>query len=228
MGLKAGHITFETLAALKTCRSVYTSMSDSRLNSFIGSFCRYIAVDAAASPEATVEAALRQLKKGSPLAFLTYGNPFFLNKPALLLREKALARGIKVQVLEGVSSIDSLFNMLLLAKDGGYDVRLVNVGEYDRGPRLQTGIDTLYFMVGGGSERHAANIKKFLADLRKLYPADFPAALVNCPNAQLPAGRVVATTVGELGKDLARADKATTLFIRRLQAPVRRPAKRKP
>lgn len=218
-GLKPGHLTLETAAALKTCRSVFTTLTSPAVHDLVRNFCAEVVAREPASPADTAEAALAQLKKGSPMAFLTYGNPFFLNRPAVELRRRAEAAGVKVRVLEGISSVDSLFNGLRFAEEGGYDLRLVNVGEYDRHPRISNDAETLYFMVGGAVPgRHADNIAAFLKDLRKLYPASFPVVLANSPDGRLPEGRITETTVGGLEKALRTADQATTLYVGRLKS----------
>lgn len=218
IGLKKEHITLETMAALKNCRSIYTCISDHKLNRFLSGFCQDIITDKAGTPEKTAQAALKQLKKTSPMAFLTYGNPFFLSMPAYLLWKKASVLGVKIRTLEGISSIDALFNLLRLSGEDLRDVRLVNVGGYKTRRLLRTDADTLYFMVGWLAEKgRGLNLKKFLADLGRVYPPGFPAALVNCPDSRLRSGRVVETTVGKLGKALRSSDQATTLFIRKLE-----------
>ncbi|MBI5743271.1 MAG: hypothetical protein HY952_01855 [Elusimicrobia bacterium] len=215
-GLKPGHMTLETLGALKTCAAVFTTLRSAPLHAFIRGLCPKIITGGQGSPAETAAEALAALKKHSPLAFLTYGNPLVLNRPALEVCLKAEAAGVTVRVLEGISSVDSLMNFLRLSKDGGYDLRLVNIGEFDRHPRLDAGTDTLYFMAGGGDSRHAGNLKAFLKELGALYPADFPAVLANCPDEMRPEGRLLNTTVGSLSKTLREADQATTLFVGRL------------
>lgn len=211
-------MTLETAAALKTCGAVFTTLRSRALHARLSALCRKVINGRSRSPGETVREVLGVLKTHSKAAFLTYGNPFFLNRAAVELRRAAEKKGIKVKVLEGVSSVDGLLNFLRVTDDRGYDLRLVNIGEFDRRPAITADTDTLYFMAGGpAGGRHAANVRAFLSALRRLYPPSFPVLLANCPDEMTPEGRLVPSTVGGLRKDLRRADLATTLFVGRLK-----------
>ena len=217
-GLRAGQLTPETARALKLCSVVFShSLAGGPVASIVRGFCPDLRPLVNLSPDEIVRAIKAALKTRPAAAFLTYGNPFFLNEAASLLKRELERSGAEVEVLPAVSSFDAIVNMLPLGEFSPAGLRLLHAGLSGGEVEFFPGMDTLVFMPDklNRAERpeHACARKKFLSRAAAAYPAGHPAWLVNAPFMEDLEGRLVRATIGTLGRALRRADRNTTLYI---------------
>lgn len=222
-GLKPSHVTAETLSELKKCGAVFTHCLDERTASFLRPFCRELRFLRALGPEKIAERILSRLSKGGRAAFVTYGNPLFLNASTRAVAARLRGAGVAVRVLEAVSSLDALVNALDLNRFSLAGLRLVDMSACDCLPEVTPGMDTLFFMASDlNLPGYAGARSRFLASLLAAYPPGHRAVLADCDNIR--PGRVMGSSVKRLGPDIKKAGVATTLFIPGI---VRRPGRKK-
>ncbi len=217
-GLKTGHLTLETINALKNSRVAFShSIGGGPAAAMVRKFCpefRSLVGKTPAEISAQITAAL---KTGGTAAFLTYGNPFFLNTAASLLKSGLEKRGVTVEVLSAVSSFDAMVNLLDLNEFAAAGLRLVHAGLSGGEIAFFPGMDTMVFMMDNLNRverpEHAGVKDKFLANLAAAYPPGHPVYIVNAPFMEDAKGRVLRSTVKKLKRDFASADKNSTLFI---------------
>jgi len=169
------------------------------------------------TPAETAAGITAALKTGGTAAFLTYGNPFFLNTAAGLLKAGLEKRGVAVEVLPAVSSFDAMVNLLDLNEFSPAGMRLIHAGLSGGEITFFPEMDTMVFMMDNLNRvekpEHAGVKAKFLGNLAAAYPPGHPVYIVNAPFMEDAKGRVVRSTVKKLKRDFARADKNSTLFI---------------
>ncbi len=207
-GLRPGQITLETLALLKSCDTVFSNCLDLASADKFKPYCRELILIKGARRESLAKRIFAAFPGRKKIAFLTYGNPFFLNQPACLLAEEAERRGITFEVAEGVSSFDGIVNQLRLGRYAPAGLRLVNLGDGRHGaPRgCARAMDTLYFSVWALRAGKPALKKEFLRELRAAYDPKHPVFIINHPDS-------TETDLAGLPQELEGATLTTTLFI---------------
>jgi len=221
-GLKAEHITLETIRALKASEVVFShSLAGGPAEAMVRGFCGDFRSLVGSSPEEITRAVGEAFKTGRTAAFLTYGNPFFLNTATGLLKTGLARKGVAVEVLAAVSSFDSMVNMLDLNEFAAAGMRLIHAGLAGGSIRFSPGMDTLVFMMDNLNRvekpEHAGARDKFIRSLAATYPPGHKVLLVNAPFMEDGHGRVLRTTVKALARVFVRADRNTTLFIPELK-----------
>jgi precorrin-2 methylase len=224
-GLKPGHLTMETRSALRSCDAVFTSCLDEESSEFYKKTCpgvvfRFLPV--AQDPEKMADKIVREILADDSCgtaAYLTYGNTRFLSGPVFSLDKKAREAGLEVFILDGVSSVDSIVNMMDLNKFALNGLRLVNLEPCAGNIALTPDMDTCFFLVWCLlGRRNRGSFKKFLADLKRVYGAQAPAYLINCASLSSIGGKIVKTRVSKLGRKILSSDGNTTLLIPSLPA----------
>jgi hypothetical protein len=206
-GLRPGQITLETLALLKSCDAVFSNSLDRFSAEKLRPYCGELRLVKGARWEPLAKKIFAAFSKKNKIAFLTYGNPFFLNPPACLLAEEAARRGIAFEVAEGVSSFDGIINQLRLGQFAEEGLRLVNLGDGSEAARGRApAMDTLFFSLWTLEAGKPGLKKKFLSGLASAYPPEHPVLVIDHPGS-------VRTTIGQLGAALGKAALTTTLFV---------------
>ena len=224
--MRPGQITPETVKALKLSRVVFShSLEGGPAEALIRSFCPDFRPLAGKAPAEIVSAVKRVFKTRRTAAFLTYGNPYFFNAAAGLLRRELAKSGVEVESLPAVSSFDAMVNMLGLDELPAAGIRLVHAGLSGGELAFYPDMDTMVFMADklNKAERpeHAGAREKFLGRLAAAYPPGHGVFLVNAPFMEDRQGRVVRTSVKNLPRDLDRADRNSTLYVPAVrQAPI--------
>ncbi|HBA61853.1 MAG TPA: hypothetical protein DCZ92_13785 [Elusimicrobia bacterium] len=202
-GLDPAQITLETMNELKTCDAVFSGALEGGREELIRPYCRKLVITGGGRWESAAEKMFEAFKNFDKIAYLVYGNPFFLNPPALRLARKAKSLGIEFRVLAGISSFDAIVNQLGLGNFSAGGLRLINLGDGRRQERkLDAKLDTFFFSLWILGGKH----KAFLEEIRAAYGPRHPAFLIDHP-------RCARTTVGALENALAAARLTTTLYL---------------
>lgn len=219
-GLRPGQITLETLARLKSCDAVYSNCLVPAVADRFKPYCRELVLVKGKRWEPLAKAMFRAFSNRTKIAFLTYGNPFFLNPPAVKLAREAARRGIAFEAAEGVSSFDGIINQLRMGEYAPDGLRLVNLGDGrpDRERGATPSMDTLFFSLWVLNSGRGAEKKRFLAELSPAYARSHPVYLIDHP-------RSVKTTVGGLAGALDGAGLTTTLYLPAVPDPAPRGAR---
>jgi len=216
-GLEPKHITLETLAALKKCGVVFSHCLDGGKGDFIAKACPNFKSLRGLSIEKTAARVKAAFSACDLVGFLTYGNPFFLNATAVLVKRAAEAAGIKVKVLPAVSSFDAIVNLMDLNEFSRAGLRLVDASAAAAkadGLTFTPEMDTLFFVLGDldfSSGRGAG--AAFLKGLGAAYPKDHPVSIINCPTIEDAEGRLVTAAVSRLKTAILKADKVSTILV---------------
>ena len=163
-----------------------------------------------------VEAALDH----PPVAFAIHGHPLVAVHPPFLVLEIANALGLSVEVLPGISSIDTLFADLRI------DPVVHGVQMYEatdlllRRRSLQNDVPAIIWQVGTlETGLHSLRVSKperfarFLAYLRQYYPARHEVAAVYCsPHPILPSA-ILRFALEDLPQHAAELHAGFTLYI---------------
>ena len=206
-GLRPGQVTLETLALLKSCDLVFSNCLDTTSAEHLKPYCKELRLVKGARWEPLAKKVFAAFAGRDRIAFLTYGNPFFLNPPACKLAAEAARRGIAFTVAEGVSSFDAIVNQLRLGQYAPAGLRLVNLGDGSEAPREHApAMDTLFFSLWTLEAGKPGLKKDFLRGLAAAYPPEHPALVIDHPGA-------VAATIGGLPAALKKAALTTTLFV---------------
>ncbi|HAT73123.1 MAG TPA: hypothetical protein DCS63_09935 [Elusimicrobia bacterium] len=221
-GLKTEHLTLETIKALKSSEVVFShSIAGGPAEAFIRGLCGDFRALVGRSPGEIAAAVAEAFRTKETIAFLTYGNPFFLNTAAGLLKSRLKSKGVQVEVLSAVSSFDSMVNLLDLNEFAAAGVRLVHAGLSGGNIKFSPETDTLVFMMDNLSRverpEHAGALKKFIKGLSAAYPPGHEVLIVNAPFMEDIKGRILRTSVKNLERDFPKADKNSTLFIPELK-----------
>lgn len=218
IGLKPEHLTLETVKALKSSQAVFShslrgGSAEALLRGFCGDFRPLIEI----SPEKILRTLVKAFKTRDILAFLTYGNPLFLNTTADLLRAELPRAGVEVEVLPAVSSFDAMLNMPGLGEFPAAGVRLVHAGLSGGEIELYPQMGTLIFMADklNKAERkeHAGAKAKFIARVVAAYPPEHEFMVVNAPFMEDRAGRVIKFPVKDFALAFGALDRNSTIFI---------------
>lgn len=217
-GLKTGHLTLETINALKNSRVVFShSIGGGQAEVMIRKFCPDFRSLVGKTPAGIAAEITAALKTGGTAAFLTYGNPFFLNTAAGLIKAGLEKRGVAVEVLSAVSSFDAMVNLLDLNQFAAAGMRLIHAGLSGGEIAFSPEMDTMVFMMDNLNRiekpEHAGVKDKFLGNLAVAYPPAHPVYIVNAPFMEDVKGRVIRSTIKMLKRDFPRADPNSTLFI---------------
>lgn len=217
-GLKPAHVTAETLSELKRCDAVFTHCLDEATAAFLRPFCRELHFLRDLTPARIAARLMSYLSGGGRAAFVTYGNPLFLNVTTRRVAARVEAAGAAVRVLEAVSSLDALVNALDLNRFSVAGLRLVDLSACDCLPAITPDMDTLFFMASDlNMPAYSRARPRFLAALLKAYPPGHRAVLADCDNFR--PGRLLESSVKGLAADIKKAGVATTLFVPAVQRP---------
>ena len=216
--MRPGQMTPETVRALKLSRVVFShSLEGGPAETLIRSFCPDFRRLAGKEPSEIVRAVKSVFRTYGTIAFLTYGNPLFLNVAAVLLKRGLEKDGVEVESLPAVSSFDCLVNMLGLEEFPSAGIRLIHAGLSGGELTFYPDMAAMVFMpdkLNRAERREHAGVKeKFVGRIAAAYPPDHAVFIMNAPFMEDRKGRVVRTRVKDLLKDLGRADRNSTLYI---------------
>jgi uncharacterized protein YabN with tetrapyrrole methylase and pyrophosphatase domain len=123
--------TRETIQAIQACRVVFVLHDDTAVHDFVRTLCGDVRdlIDLYSEHEvrADVYRAISDLlvaeaQRGSGVAFLVHGHPLFLVSATEYTLEQARTRNLKVRMLPGVSSFDTI--LCDLEVDYGYGLQI--------------------------------------------------------------------------------------------------------
>ncbi|MDO8805295.1 MAG: SAM-dependent methyltransferase [Elusimicrobiota bacterium] len=216
-GMRPGQLTPETIKALKLSQVVFShSLEGGPAEALIRGFCPDFRPLVGREPAEIVRAVKSAFKTRRTAAFLTYGNPFFLNAAAVLLKRELEKSGVEVEPLPAVSSFDSIVNMLGLELPAA-GLRLLHAGLSGGELTFYPDMAVLVFMADKlnrfEKREHSGVKEKFIRRIAAAYPPGHRVFIVNAPFMEDREGRVVRTTVKNLARDLGKADRNSTLYI---------------
>lgn len=217
-GMSLGQLTPETASALKRSQAVFShSLEEGPAAALLRRFCPDFRPLGGGSPAEVVRAVKSAYKKLDTAAFLTYGNPVFLNETSGLLKAELERSGIKVESLAAVSSFDLLVGMLGLNEPPAAGIRLLHAGLSGGDVMFYPEMACLVFMPDqlnlAKRPEHSGARGKFLAGIAAAYPRGHRVFIVKAPFMEDRRGAVIRTTVRGLSTALRRADRNSTLYI---------------
>jgi len=216
-GMRTGQITPETIKALKLSEVVFSHSLGGPGAAVIRGLCRDFRPLADKQPAEIVRAVKAAFRTCRTAAFLTYGNPFFLNAAADLLRSELAKNGVNVESLPAVSSFDSMIDMPGLGEFPAAGVRLIHAGLSGGEITFYPDMATLVFMMDklnrAEKREHAGVKEKFISKIAAVYPPGHEVLIVNAPFMEDRSGRVIRTRVKDLARDFGKADRNSTLYI---------------
>jgi len=207
-GLRPEQISIETIAQLRSCDMVFSNSLNQADAERFKPYCRKLCAMEGCSWEALMGRVFKAFSNKNKIAFLTYGNPFFLT-PAAILAKKAARRGIDFKVMEGVSSFDAIINHLRLGEYAPDGLRLVNLGDsfVDKTRKCTPSMDTLFFSLWRLNVKGNSGIKKnFVKELSSAYGPVHPVVIIDHPHS-------VKTTIALLGHMMDKVCLTTTIYV---------------
>ena len=163
-----------------------------------------------------VQAAL----ENPPVTFAIHGHPLIAAHPPFLVLEMARALDLKVEILPGISALDTLFADLNL------DPVVHGVQMYEatdlllRRRPLQSDVPAIIWQIGPlETALHSLRISRperysrFIAHLRQFYPAQHPVVAVYCSPHPLMPPRVLRMALEELGEHAEQLHAGFTLYV---------------
>ncbi|HAF94924.1 MAG: hypothetical protein A2021_07925 [Elusimicrobia bacterium GWF2_52_66] len=220
-GLKPGHLTVETMEVLKACDVLFSGCIDAQSSGFFSSLCPRVRIKMVkGGPEEISEKVIEEISRDESCrtaVFMSYGNTRFLCGPVFQLEKKAKKAGIELFVMDGVSSVDSIVNMMNLNKFATDGLRLVDIDACLKCRKeivITPGMDTCFFMFWRLLlEENKVRLEKFLRDVRKNYLPHALGYFLNCPSLCAEKGRIIKFRIADLPDNVHRSDKESTLFI---------------
>lgn len=170
-GIKPDQITLETLHILKSCDLVY--MLPDRNISYFRKFSANIEVLPGSAKRTLPRLLAAKLKLHDKIAFLSYGNPVFINSDTASFSKYDFGPGVTVRHVEAVSSFDALLTYFNLNNShagrflsGGIhliEAEAVVIGKAALDPNNETCIYSLQWLLNGG------NMSSFMRKVKKAY-----------------------------------------------------------
>ncbi len=201
-------MTIETIAQLRSCDMVFSNSLNHADAERFKPYCRELRALEGCGWEALTGMVFKAFSNKNKIAFLTYGNPFFLT-PAAILAEKAARRGIDFKVMEGVSSFDAIINHLRMGEYAPDGLRLVNLGDsfVNKARKCTPSMDTLFFSLWRVNVKGNSGIKKnFVKELSLAYDRLHPVFIIDHPHS-------VKTTIALLECRIDKVCLTTTIYI---------------
>lgn len=216
-GLKVTHITVETLGAMKTCDKVFLSALDDISARPLANYFPDTVSLLHKPWQEQEKILLKFYETGRRAGVIHYGDPDFLCGLTGDLSHFCRVNSIKFTVLRAVSSLPPLLRLLDHERLSGPGVRLVCL-KLKNWPDIKRTIDpdipTFIFEPDALTGRQAARLRTaFLAELKKLYPADRMCALASAANLTEMQDAVIYCDIASLEKFLSRITPRTTLYI---------------
>ena len=163
-----------------------------------------------------VEAALDH----SPVTLAIHGHPIVFCYPPFLIAEMASLLGLKVAVLPGISSMDSLFADLMLDPGANGILMYEATDMLLRQRPLLPDVPTLVWQVGNLETRlHSTRtsrperLERFLAYLLRAYRPDHPVTAVHVSPHRLVPSTVATFPLAEIGAHAGGLHAGITLYL---------------
>jgi precorrin-3B methylase len=157
---------------------------------------------------------------GPPVCFATYGHPFVYCYPAILIQRTAKLLNLRVEVLPGISSLDTLF------VDLGFDAATDGLQMYEttdlllRRRPIQNDVPCILWQVDAIAKatyetgrRSADQFLPLQSYLLEFYPAEHRITLVLSKTFPLQASIVETYRLETLSTDLERGPQSGNLYI---------------
>lgn len=225
-------LTEETRQALAVCRVIYVLHNDPQVLRELSAFAEVRSFEDlydGASERPPVyrrmsEILVAEAERGSGVAFVVHGHPLFLVSATEYTIELARSHGLRVTILPGVSSFDTLLADLEL--DLGYALQMYDSstliqGGFNVDPRVPVLIFQLATTLSTAVTRGAVEttvLQPLAQYLFKFYPSDHSCTVVHTGATILEPTEKVPTTVGGLATSSASLRFRPTLFIPPLPA----------
>ncbi len=163
-----------------------------------------------------IEAALDH----APVTFAIHGHPLVAAHPPFLVLELARALGLRVEVLPGISSLDTLFADLHL------DPVVHGIQMYEatdlllRRRPLQNDVPAIIWQIGPlETALHSQRVSRperfarFVAHLRRYYPARHQVAAIYCAPHPLMPPHILRFAIEDMGEYAAEIHTGFTLYV---------------
>lgn len=223
-GLVPRHITMETIMELKSCDEVFSDALDEHTSEFLGQYCRKInAVKTARLKKKAGEDVLDKyagmvtdaLARGRKVGVVTYGHPGFLCSIADRLIEKCESSGFNYRIIDSISSINCVLNMVGLRSLFPAGIFMSSaIGWARESVKFHPGLHNLIFdLVNLIREERREVLEAFVRAARKELPAGHNILLVEAPSMSDSAGKIVRTTPLKLKSTVEISTDRSTLYI---------------
>ncbi|MCG2725998.1 MAG: SAM-dependent methyltransferase [Elusimicrobia bacterium] len=214
LGLFKNQCTLEVLAHIKTCDIVFSHMLDGEISRFLKKLSVRIKIIKNLKPDKTAQAVVSAFKEFDKICFLTYGNPMFLNATTGYLKKEALKTGVKIIVLNAVSSFDAIISLLGLCKFSDIGIRVVDIASCIKDVVVTPEMDTLFFMAGDlnlkGNEKYKNN---FIKKLMAAYTQSAEFFMIDTKSIATNSDTLIKGNISDLDKYFSKVNERTTLFL---------------
>ncbi len=225
----ARQITHETSEALKRSKLIMYLHHDPSVHEYLANFeiplqdLQPLYTEELPRPEIyknISEEVLSAASRSSPVSFISYGHPLVFVAPTKAIVLEGPKRGLRVQTLPAISSMDGLFIDLNL------DPGVEGLQMYEatdllvRRRPLQSDVPALIWQIGALETIHylAANSKperfeRFIAYLTEFYPADHVVTITATSTLPIAKPKLIQTSISELDRYHAEIGGPETLYI---------------
>lgn len=165
----------------------------------------------------TAEMVLEIAAESGQTSFVQYGHPLVYSRPARLLIEACKHRGISVEILPGISSIDEIFCLLALdIRDR--DLQILHAEHFfSKRKQINPEVDLMLMQVGLLGEHDLTPYLELQAHLLRFYPEHHRIQAILLSREADRGHQIVEGTVGTLTAICTRLY-GHTLFIEGLGA----------
>jgi uncharacterized protein YabN with tetrapyrrole methylase and pyrophosphatase domain len=167
------------------------------------------------------EHVLREGAAGPPVALLLHGHPMIFSTITQLILAGGQERGLRVNVVPAVSSLDRMYADLRL-DIGNRGIQIFNAeAAVHGGMALNPGVDAILLQVDRVTDPDAHRLKdtppEMVAPLRdyllRYYPSEHPATLIECAVEIGFSSRLTPATIGKLEEAAAGMNSNTSMYI---------------
>lgn len=162
------------------------------------------------NPERQLSLIKKLFKKYEKIAFLTYGNPCFLNSITYLIKNNL--KNIKIITLPAVSSFDiiiDIFNELNLIPK---DLTAISLNKDKKKIELYPKTDTIIFGAEALKEDDSL-LKQFLLTFKKSYSDDHPIYIVIIKDFSCQDTKIIKTKTNNFETKIKTIKNMATIFI---------------
>ena len=185
LGLRLGNMTFETLQALKRCRTVFHDFLDDKAARYVRTICPDLRdlrkLRRTYDSESMADAVLPAVAKGHTVAFLGYGHPMVLQGTAEVIITRCKAAKIPYRVIASLSALDELLVAVgtPVMMDGlqicpSHVLTTRQVPLYPGAPAIIMLLNHLWGFPG-------ASVAGCVKHLGTIYPPEHRVLLIRCP-----------------------------------------------
>jgi tetrapyrrole methylase family protein / MazG family protein len=222
-------VTKETEQALSVAKKIFYVHTEPYIKEYLKRFCDDIEdlyslyVDhqnRMLTYDAMADRVMNEAKNSSPVVFALYGHPYCFVTPSKTVLREGPKRGLKVEMLPGVSALDTLFvDLHLDPSDRGLVQYEANYCLLFR-PQLDPAVPCLIWQPGAvetrGYNPRPSKPERFyrLRDyIRQFYPGEHKLSLTTCASNPLVDPEMIWSTVDEFPSLGSTITGLSTMFI---------------